>query len=125
MSKTTPNHGSYKSYTAGFISSIVLTVIAFYLVDRGVFAGWDLAVALAILATGQLLVQLICFLHIGKEDRPRWNLTAFLFMLLVVGIVVIGSLWIMYNLDYNMSHTNDVDSHIMEEENIYIDHQSH
>lgn len=111
-------HGSYATYITGFILSIILTLVAFYFVSAEVFAGWRLVYAITILAVGQLLVQLLFFLHLGREKRPRWNLVAFLFMLLVIVILVIGSLWIMHNLNYHME-IHDIDSHIMEEENIY------
>jgi cytochrome o ubiquinol oxidase operon protein cyoD len=57
------------------------------------------------LAVAQLLVQLVFFLHLGREPKPRQNLVVFLFMLLVIGILVIGSLWIMHNLNYHMTMT--------------------
>ncbi len=93
--------GSLKSYTSGFILSVVLTIAAYFLVVNHVFVGWNLVFALMSLALAQLLVQLIFFLHLGKESSPRWNLIAFTFMITVVLIVAIGTLWIMKNLDYN------------------------
>jgi cytochrome o ubiquinol oxidase operon protein cyoD len=112
------SHGSYRSYTTGFIISIVLTLLAFYFVEQKVFEGWSLAISISILAVGQLLVQLLFFLHLGREEKPRWNLTAFLFMLLVIVIVVIGSLWIMHNLDYH-HEAPSTDRQVMQDENIY------
>ena len=38
----------------------------------------------------------------NTASEERWNLIAFLFTLLIIGIVVVGSLWIMYNLNINM-----------------------
>jgi cytochrome o ubiquinol oxidase operon protein cyoD len=55
------------------------------------------------LAIAQVLVQLFFFLHLGKETRPRWKLAVLLTMLIVLGILVFGSLWIMQNLNYHMS----------------------
>jgi cytochrome o ubiquinol oxidase operon protein cyoD len=63
------------------------------------------------------MVQLVFFLHLGGEGKPRWRLTAFLFMLLVLVILVFGSLWIMYNLDYHMTMSpEELDSQIIEDE---------
>jgi len=45
-------------------------------------------------------VQMVFFLHIGRGSR--WKLLTFIFTIIVVGIVVIGSIWIMHNLNYNM-----------------------
>ena len=59
-------------------------------------------IVISVSAVMQLLIQLIFFLHLNSESKPRWNLTVFLFIILIVGILVIGTLWIMYNLDYNM-----------------------
>ena len=95
--------GSLRSYVVGFIASVFLTVLA-YLVVTG--HGFDTQIIIAIimgLAVIQLAVQLVFFLHFGQESNPRWNIAAFIFMILVVSIIVGGSLWIMNNLNYNMS----------------------
>lgn len=91
------------SYSLGFVLSVILTLAAYYLVVNQVSSGWGLAYAIIGLALVQLLVQLVCFLHLGRESEPRWNLLVFDFTLVVVVILVIGSIWIMNNLHYNMT----------------------
>lgn len=59
--------------------------------------------ATAILALAQFFAQLYYFLHLGRETKPRWKLLVLCFMILVVLIIVVGSIWIMYNLNYRMS----------------------
>ncbi len=98
-------HGSVRSYTIGFVLSLVLTLTAYLLVVNDVFSSWTLVGVLATLAITQLVVQLIYFLHLGRESRPRWNLTVMSFAVMVVVILVFGSLWIMKNLQYNHTHT--------------------
>lgn len=71
--------------------------------------------AITILAVAQLLVQLVFFLHMGKESKPRWNAIVFSFMLLVVGIIVIGSIWVMNNLHYNMMPSYEMDEKMKHE----------
>ena len=44
----------------------------------------------------------IRYLHLGLESKPRWNLMMFLFMVLLIFVLVGGSMWIMYNLNYNV-----------------------
>lgn len=95
-------HGTYKSYIIGFILSIGLTVVPYMIVVHHLFPLHIVMIAIVVLGVLQLLVQLVFFLHLGGESKPRWNLMAFLFTLLVVAILVIGTMWIMYNLDYNM-----------------------
>lgn len=96
------------SYAIGFVLSIALTLVAFMLVRQHVESGHVqlshdiVTMGITGFAVVQLVVQLVFFLHLGQESRPRWNLVAFLFMLIVLIIVVFGSLWIMENLNYNM-----------------------
>lgn len=116
-------HGSIKSYSIGFGLSVIITLIAYTLVARHVgsehaeLTHQVLSFAVLTLAITQLCIQAIFFLHLGSGTRPRWNLTAFLFMLLVVFIVVAGSIWIMASLDYNMT-PSQVEDYIFEEERI-------
>jgi cytochrome o ubiquinol oxidase operon protein cyoD len=93
-----------KSYITGFILSVVLTLFAYYLVvNANYFSHEVITVIILALAFAQLVVQLLFFLHMGKESKPRWNLIIFLSFASVIFIMVAGSLWIMNHLNYNMS----------------------
>ena len=122
MSKSTPiNHGSVATYTIGFTLSLGLTLAAYILVTQHVRSGHtayshdNLTIAVMVFAILQLFVQLLFFLHLGSEAKPKWNVVTFLFMLLVVLIVGIGSIWIMHNLDYNMMHEHNMNHHMLKE----------
>jgi cytochrome o ubiquinol oxidase operon protein cyoD len=52
------------------------------------------------IAVVQLVIQAVFFLHIGRGSRLK--LVTFVFAILIVLIVVVGSIWIMNNLDYGM-----------------------
>lgn len=110
---TLKHHGSIKSYTAGFLVSIILTLIAYIIVAKDYFDGWRLAFILLELAIFQLWIQVVFFLHLGRDAKVRWNVLAFLYMILIVLIIGIGSIWIMNNLQY--SHKNH-DSHMTPEQ---------
>lgn len=98
-------HGTTRSYVIGFIASLLLTVLSFSLVVFGVISGWLLIHTLIILALVQAIVQLLFFLHVGQEAKPRWETLVFYFMVLILVIVALGSLWIMYDLnDRVMAH---------------------
>jgi cytochrome o ubiquinol oxidase subunit IV len=58
---------------------------------------------LATLAVVQFVVQMVYFLHVGSERKPRWKAMVMWLMLVVVLILVVGSVWIMNNLNYRMS----------------------
>jgi cytochrome o ubiquinol oxidase operon protein cyoD len=93
-----------KQYMLGFASSIVLTLAAYLLVTHHVLQRWDLVFAIVLLALVQLTVQLVFFLHLADESRPRLHGMIFGFMVLIVCIIVFGSLWIINSLDYRHSH---------------------
>lgn len=92
-------HGTLKGYVIGFFLSLIFTLISFSLVVYGVFPKQTLIYVLPALAFFQALIQLVFFLHLGKEDKPKWESLVFYFMVLVLLIIVIGSLWIMHDLD--------------------------
>ncbi len=89
-------------YIIGFVLSLALTIVAFVLVANELVSGIALVWTLAALALVQMLVQLTYFLHLGEEARPRYKLASFLFMGGILLIIVVGSVWIMDNLNYNM-----------------------
>jgi len=93
-----------KSYLIGLGSSLTLTIIAFALVANHLLADQSLYILLAVLAILQLFAQVTFFLRMNTSPEGRWNLMPFLFTIFVAAILVGGSLWIMYNLNYNMMH---------------------
>ena len=117
------------AYMVGFFLSIILTAAAYFLVIRHVYSDHELlshrflSYSVIGLAVVQLIVQLVFFLHVGREPRPMWNLQALIFGVSVVLIVVVGSLWIMANLDYNHQHNqldpSEKSEFIQDEEAIY------
>lgn len=113
-STTQGSHPSLTTYIVGFVLSLMLTLTAYFSVVNNAATGNALVGIIVGLAVAQLLVQLVFFLHLGRESRPRLNLIMFAFMLIVVAIVVIGSLWIMHNLDYNMM-PKDMEKHMLQE----------
>jgi cytochrome o ubiquinol oxidase subunit IV len=100
--ETPQGHGSVQSYVTGFVLSLLFTIAPYTIVVKGWLHGTALILSLFGFALLQLLVQLVFFLHLGSEAKPRWKLVALLFAVVVAVMVVLGSIWIMYNLDYNM-----------------------
>lgn len=95
-------HGSVKSYVTGFVLSVILTLIPFAVVMTGDLGHSTLIAIIVVTAIAQILVQLVYFLHMNTSAEGSWNLLSFVFTLLIIAIVVVGSLWIMYNLNVNM-----------------------
>lgn len=93
-------------YWIGFVTSLVLTLGAYILASGRIVSGIELIIVLGGLALVQMLVQLVFFLHLADETRPRFRLVSFGFMTIILVIVVAGSLWIMYHLNRNMMDMN-------------------
>lgn len=110
-----------KPYVIGFALSIVLTLVAFFVVNQHaasnspLFSYEIVIIIILCLAVAQLFVQLFFFLHMGKEKGPKWNLAVFISFISVILMVVIASLWIMYHLNYNMSG-HEMEKKILEKE---------
>ena len=99
----TAGHGSRKGYVIGFLLSMVLTAIPFWLVmgkviDRPVVTG---AVLLGFAAV-QIVVHMVYFLHMNAKSEGGWSLLALIFTIVLVVIALSGSLWVMFHLNENM-----------------------
>ena len=96
------SHGNTKQYTIGFILSVILTIIPFGMVMAGGFGRGILITVISITAVAQILIQLIYFLHMNSSSEQRWNVIAFIYTILTIAILLIGSVWIMNYLHSNM-----------------------
>lgn len=108
MAKNTPGATGDRdllfSYIAGFGLSIILTMAAYLSVTRHSYSDSILLDVIIGLGVLQFVAQLLFFLHLGREAKQRLSEVVLLFMILVVAVLVIGSLWIMANLDYQHNH---------------------
>jgi len=55
-----------------------------------------------VLAVAQMGVHLVFFLHITTGPDNYNNVLALAFGVLIVGLIIIGSIWIMSNMSHNM-----------------------
>ena len=101
--ENTAPHGSRRGYLIGFLLSVVFTAIPFWLVMTGAVANVAVAAALIFgFAIAQIVVHVICFLHLDTRGEGGWTLISFVFTVVIVTIVLGGSLWIMFHLNTNM-----------------------
>lgn len=99
--------GRYKSYVIGFVLSIVTTLLAYIFVVNELWSKDMLVYIVLAIAAVQLVVQMVFFLHLGRGSR--WKAVTFYFTLLTIGIIIVGTIWIMNNLDYNMMQMSPED----------------
>lgn len=89
----------------GFIASLILTFIAYFIIINPNFFNFDIKTAIIvifILALIQSFVQLIFFINVWKEKGPLWNLGIFVSTVFIIFIIIFFSVWIMNHLNYNM-----------------------
>ncbi len=96
-------HGSLRGYATGFLLSVVLTAIPFWLVmSGGVGSSGMTALVILGFAVVQIVVHMIYFLHMNTKSENGWTILALIFTLVLVVILLAGSLWVMFHLNTNM-----------------------
>ncbi len=95
-------HGTVKSYVIGFVLSVILTAIPFGLTMAHMLPVASLVPVIVAIGVVQILVHLYFFLHMNTSSSQIWNNAAFVFTVIIVGILIAGSLWVMYHLNANM-----------------------
>lgn len=92
-----------RNYLIGFVLAAGLTAGSFWVASgTGLIYTPGVPMALAAFAIAQMGVHLAFFLHITTGPDNLNNVLALAFGVLIVGIVIAGSLWIMYHLNANM-----------------------
>lgn len=96
-------HSTFRGYMTGFVLSIILTALPFWIVMATVFhRSSTTAVAILLIGVVQIVVHMIYFLHMDGKVQGGWSLLALIFTIVLVVIALSGSLWVMYHLDQNM-----------------------
>ena len=96
-------HGSFRSYTTGFVLSVILTAIPFWLVMGDVLADTlKTSIVIMAFAAVQIVVHMVYFLHMNTKSEGGWTFMALVFTLTLVVITLVGSIWVMYHMDQNM-----------------------
>jgi cytochrome o ubiquinol oxidase operon protein cyoD len=100
------DHGSMKSYMTGFILAVILTAIPFWLVMGDVLQDKTVTTLIVVaFAAVQVVVHMVYFLHMNTKSEGGWTFMSMVFTLIIVMITLVGSLWVMYNMNTNMMPT--------------------
>jgi cytochrome o ubiquinol oxidase operon protein cyoD len=89
-------------YIIGLGLAILLTAVSFFIAGTSLVWHPSIPIALIVLAIAQIGVHLVFFLHITTGPDNVNNVLALAFGVLIVFLILVGSLWIMYNLNQNM-----------------------
>ncbi|MCA1336616.1 cytochrome o ubiquinol oxidase subunit IV [Pseudooceanicola marinus] len=103
-------HGTFGSLMTGFAMAVILTVLPFGLVMGDTGLSREVLIGLIMGMGGlQIIVHLVYFLHVNKNVEQGWTLVATIFSVIILVIVLIGSLWVMHNMNQNMMPMPDMD----------------
>ncbi|WP_108662870.1 cytochrome o ubiquinol oxidase subunit IV [Acuticoccus kandeliae] len=95
--------GTLKDYVTGFVLSVILTAIPFWLVMTNALDDAALtAIIIMAFAAVQIVVHMVYFLHMNAKSDNGWTMMALIFTIVIVAIALIGSLWVMFHLNANM-----------------------
>ena len=89
-------------YLIGLGLAVLLTAVSFFIAGTSLVWHPSIPIALVVLAIAQIGVHLVFFLHITTGPDNVNNILALAFGVLIVFLLIVGSLWIMYNLNQNM-----------------------
>ncbi len=92
----------FRSYLMGFVLALVLTIIPFGLVGLKLLPVTPTLALIAVLAATQMIVHLRYFLHVDFTPGRRDHLRSLAFAAIIVFIMVGGTVWIIFNLQYRM-----------------------
>ena len=95
-------HASLRDYLIGFALSVVLTAIPFWLVMTMPLSAGATAAIIMGFAMAQIVVHMVFFLHMTPKAEGGWSLISLVFTIIVLGIALAGSLWVMHHLNTNM-----------------------
>jgi cytochrome o ubiquinol oxidase operon protein cyoD len=87
----------------GFVLSVILTAIPFWLVMANVIQ--DRTTAILVLggfAIVQVLVHMVYFLHMNGKVEGGWTMLSTMFTVVFVAIAIAGTLWVMFHMNANM-----------------------
>ena len=102
-----PDFGTGKKklgiYIGGLLACSLLTLLAFAAVMYGQMATGTLFAVVYGAACIQFIVQLLCFIRLNTQTpQGQMNVMALVFTAVILTSIIVGSLWIMWNLGYNM-----------------------
>lgn len=90
-------------YITGVLSCVLLTLLSFWAVMSSGYSKTNVFLIIYFAAIIQFFVQVICFLRLNLQtEQGKVNVMSLIFVGVILMSIIIGSLWIMTNLNYNM-----------------------
>lgn len=91
-----------RSYLIGLGVALLLTAASFWALHTHLIYGPGIMMAIVVLAVAQMGIHLVFFLHLTSAPDNLNNALALAFGVLMAGLLVFGSVWVMNHLNHNM-----------------------
>lgn len=105
-------------YLIGFGCSIALSIVSFFVVLSGGLGSMMITMAFILFLAGvQVYIQAKYFLHVSFSAAAFSRSSMLIYTILMMLIVVLGSVWIMKNLDYRMGMSSESMTEYMKAQN--------
>ncbi len=102
-------HASFGGYAKGFLLSVLLTAIPFWLVMSKALPTPAMTAAVILgFAAVQVVVHMVYFLHLNAKVEQGWTMLALVFTAILVVILLAGSTWVMAHMNANMMPTHEM-----------------
>lgn len=96
-------HGTMGQLMTGLALAAILTIIPFVLVMSKVSMDRTMLIGIImVLAAVQIVVHLVYFLHVNRQSEQGWTVAATALAVIIVAIIMVGSLWVMHNMNVYM-----------------------
>jgi cytochrome o ubiquinol oxidase operon protein cyoD len=92
---------------------VILTAIPFWLVMAKVLPPGTTGFVIVGFAAVQVIVHMVYFLHMNSKSEGGWNMMALILSIVLLGIVLSGSLWVMHHMNVNMMPAMGADTATM------------
>ena len=91
-----------RGYLIGLGLAVLATFVSFYVSGTSLVWQPSIPAALIVLAIAQMGVHIVFFLHITTRPDSMNNIMALTFGVFIVFVLIVGSIWVMAHLNYNM-----------------------
>jgi cytochrome o ubiquinol oxidase operon protein cyoD len=91
-----------RGYLIGLGLSVLATFVSFFVAGTSLVWQPSIPAALIVLAIAQMGVHIVFFIHITTRPDSMNNIMALTFGVFIVFVLIVGSVWVMTHLNYNM-----------------------
>ncbi|XBC42191.1 MAG: cytochrome C oxidase subunit IV family protein [Buchnera aphidicola (Meitanaphis elongallis)] len=95
----------YFFYILNLIILTTLTILPFVVVIQKIYSKKIISFIVVLCLIIQVCIHIRLFLHLNVSDNYKWNVVSMLFSFSVILTILLGSYWVMNNLNHNIYYS--------------------